>query len=56
MKVICAWCGRGIGEKWPYNDNSISHGMCRECAKEISEKEGLDYDDKNDRQKNSSSF
>ncbi len=31
MKVICSYCRKKIGEKEPFNDYSVSHGMCQEC-------------------------
>ena len=34
MKVMCAWCGRSLGEKPPYSDTRISHGICRDCYDE----------------------
>jgi len=39
MKVICAWCGKKLGEKAPINDNSISHGICQECADKQEDKD-----------------
>lgn len=33
MKVICAWCKKPMGEKTPYDNNSITHGMCKKCYK-----------------------
>ena len=31
MKVICSYCRKKMGEKKPFNDNSVSHSMCQEC-------------------------
>ena len=31
MKVVCAWCGKGIGEKDGKGEEGVSHGMCEEC-------------------------
>jgi len=31
MLVICAYCGKTIGEKEPLEDKKISHGCCKEC-------------------------
>lgn len=31
MKVICSYCRKKMGEKEPFNDYSVSHGMCQEC-------------------------
>ena len=33
MKVVCAWCGKDMGEKPPLEDKSITHGMCEDCLK-----------------------
>lgn len=34
MKVVCAWCGKDMGEKEPFDDESTTHGMCPECYEE----------------------
>jgi len=34
MKVVCAWCGRKIGEKEGPEDK-ISHGICPSCKKKL---------------------
>jgi hypothetical protein len=31
MKIICSYCLNEIGEKEPLDNNSISHGMCKDC-------------------------
>ncbi len=31
MEVVCAWCGRKLGEKPPYEDKGVTHGMCQDC-------------------------
>ncbi len=31
MKVVCAWCGKDMGEKEPLDDPSVTHGICQEC-------------------------
>jgi hypothetical protein len=36
MKLVCAWCVNevrpgGMGEKPPYADSSVTHGICPEC-------------------------
>ena len=31
MKIICAWCDKDMGEKAPYQDHAITHGMCIDC-------------------------
>jgi hypothetical protein len=34
--VICAWCGKKIGEYVPTEIGAgISHGICAECAKKV---------------------
>jgi hypothetical protein len=27
----CAWCCRWLGETAPLDDESITHGLCKEC-------------------------
>jgi len=31
MEVVCAWCGKKLGEKPPYEDKEVTHGMCQNC-------------------------
>ena len=31
MRIVCAWCGRPMGEKWPYDDQGETHTICPEC-------------------------
>ena len=31
MKVICSYCREKLGEKEPFEDENVSHGMCEEC-------------------------
>ena len=31
MEVVCAWCGKKLGEKPPYEDKGVTHGMCQDC-------------------------
>ena len=31
MIIKCAWCGKYMGEKEPYEDKSVTHGICPEC-------------------------
>lgn len=31
MKIVCAWCGRDMGEKEPLEDMDETHGMCFWC-------------------------
>ena len=36
MKKICAWCNKDLGEvPSELGGNSITHGICPECAKEV---------------------
>ncbi len=30
--VMCAWCGRYIGEKDGGGTSGVSHGICEDCA------------------------
>ncbi|MDP3880175.1 MAG: hypothetical protein Q8Q07_07735 [Dehalococcoidales bacterium] len=42
LVIKCAWCGRYLGEKEPYEDKSVTHGICPEClAKYFPKKDGL---------------
>ncbi len=42
LVIKCAWCGKYMGEKEPYEDKSVTHGICPEClAKYFPRKEGL---------------
>ena len=29
--MVCAWCGMGLGEKEPREDQTVSHGICDDC-------------------------
>lgn len=31
MKKVCAWCNKDMGEIEPFNDISVTHGICKEC-------------------------
>lgn len=31
MKIVCAWCGKGMGEKDGKGVEGISHSWCEEC-------------------------
>ncbi|MFC1937362.1 hypothetical protein ACFLWY_02235 [Chloroflexota bacterium] len=35
MKVVCAWCGKEIGEKDGAGVEGVSHGICRSCFDEM---------------------
>lgn len=34
MKIICAWCGKNMGERFE-DIEGISHGVCDECLAKI---------------------
>lgn len=42
MKIVCAWCGKYLGEKGSINDKNTSHGVCPDCIPKV-EKEIEDY-------------
>lgn len=33
MIRVCAWCKKRLGEKAPYTDKAVTHGICKACAK-----------------------
>ncbi|MFA5401242.1 MAG: hypothetical protein WC359_12415 [Dehalococcoidia bacterium] len=33
MIVKCAWCSKEMGEKPPYENKEVTHGICEECQK-----------------------
>ncbi len=33
MKRKCAWCNKDMGDKPPYEDDGVNHGICQECYK-----------------------
>ena len=35
IKVVCAWCGKDMGEKDGQGKEGISHGLCEECRAEM---------------------
>lgn len=41
MIRLCAWCGKTIGEKPPYEDKGVTHGMCPECYEKNRPKKGV---------------
>lgn len=42
LVIKCAWCGKYLGEKEPYEDKSVTHGICPECrAKYFPKKDDL---------------
>ena len=38
MKIVCAWCGKDMGEKDGEGIEGISHGICEECLTQLEEK------------------
>ena len=39
MKVICAWCGKDMGEKNGEGVKGISHSICEECLEKLKAEE-----------------
>jgi len=39
MIRLCAWCGAEMGEKWPFWDKSVTHGICDSCREKIDEEQ-----------------
>lgn len=35
MKIVCAWCGKDMGEKDGEGIEGISHGVCEECLSKL---------------------
>lgn len=33
MKIVCAWCGKEMGEKTPLEDKSVTHSICPKCER-----------------------
>jgi len=33
FKIVCAWCGKEIGEKDGHGQEGITHGICAKCLK-----------------------
>ena len=38
MILICAWCGKNLGEKKPLDNKDVTHGICELCADELKKK------------------
>ena len=36
MRIICAWCSKDMGEKFPFDSDMVTHGICDECVAKIS--------------------
>ena len=32
IKMVCAWCGKPMGEKEGGGVEGVSHGICKKCA------------------------
>ena len=45
MKIVCAWCGKYMGEKEGGDEGEISHGVCEECSGKFLKE--LDEEDRN---------
>jgi hypothetical protein len=38
MKIVCAWCGKTMGEvKSSRHNNEVSHGACPDCVRMVEE-------------------
>ncbi len=50
MKIVCAWCGKDIGEKDGKGEKGVSHGMCEECLAKMEAKaeNGISVDNEPD--------
>ena len=31
MKVVCSYCRKEMGRKYPFRQNIVSHGICQDC-------------------------
>lgn len=38
VKIICAWCGKDLGEKEGDSELPVSHGICNECVQIVTMK------------------
>ena len=38
MKIVCAWCGKDMGEKDGEGIEGISHSICEECLSKLEAK------------------
>ncbi|MDP2366232.1 MAG: hypothetical protein Q8M94_20970 [Ignavibacteria bacterium] len=41
MILICAWCRKDMGEKAPWSNKDITHGICKLCADDLKMKYGM---------------
>jgi len=37
MRAICAWCGKDMGPREPAEDKSLTHGICPDCSKAMTQ-------------------
>jgi len=37
IEIICAWCGRHLGQKDGAGSSGVSHGVCPECYQKLME-------------------
>ncbi|MCF7795587.1 hypothetical protein K9M42_00640 [Patescibacteria group bacterium] len=35
MIIVCAHCGKILGEKEPYDNTDITHGYCEKCVLDL---------------------
>lgn len=35
MKIVCAWCGKDMGEKDGDGVDGVSHGLCQRCLAKL---------------------
>ena len=38
MRIVCAWCGKDMGEKNGKGEEEVTHGICEECLAKIEAK------------------
>ena len=38
MKIVCAWCGKDMGEKNGKGVEGISHSICQKCLARLTAK------------------
>lgn len=43
MKIVCAWCGRDMGEKDSRCMEGVSHGICGECVAKLEARRVANY-------------
>lgn len=35
MLRVCSWCSGSMGEKPPFEDKTVTHGMCDKCLERV---------------------